>query len=62
MDNLADDCEDGSAISEQTEDRRADCEIHHRDYDLEKDTVGEEQRRVRMGVLSNTPVEWAFGT
>ena len=63
MDNLADDREDVPACSdEQVEDRRADCEIHHRAYDLEQETVDEEQRRVRIAVSSDASVERAFGT
>jgi HK97 family phage major capsid protein/HK97 family phage prohead protease len=63
MDNLADDREDAPACSdEQVEDRRADCEIHHRAYDLERDAVNEDERRVRIAVSSDVPVERAFGT
>ena len=61
MDNLAV-SEDVSACPDEVEDRRADCEIHHRAYDLEQETVDEEQRRVRIAVSSDAPVERAFGT
>ena len=56
MENLADDHEDVPACSdEQVEDHRADCEIYHRAYDLKQETADEEQRRVRIAVLSDAP-------
>ena len=61
MDDLATG-EDVSACPEQAEDRRADCEIHHRAYDLEQETVDEDERRVRVAVSSDAPVERAFGS
>lgn len=61
MDNLAV-SEDVSACPDEAEDRRADCEIHHRAYDLERDAVNEDERRVRIAVSSDVPVERAFGT
>ncbi len=54
--------EDVTACPEQVEDRRADCEIHHRAYELEREAVDEDERRVRIAVSSDAPVERAFGT
>ncbi|HIF33365.1 MAG TPA: phage major capsid protein, partial [Planctomycetaceae bacterium] len=62
MDNLAVSEDVPACSDEQVEDRRADCEIHHRAYDLERDAVNEDERRVRIAVSSDVPVERAFGT
>lgn len=61
MDNLAVG-EDAPVCPDEVEDRRADCQIHHRAYDLERDAVNEDERRVRIAVSSDVPVERAFGT
>ena len=61
MDNLAV-SEDDTACPEKVEDRRADCEVWVRAYDLEKEAVDEDERRVRIAVSSDAPVERAFGT
>ena len=45
--------EGDTACPEKVEDRRADCEIHHRAYDLEQETVDEEQRRARIAGSSD---------
>ena len=56
MENLADLHEDVPVCSdEQVEDRRADCEIHHRAYVLKQETADEVLRRVRIAVSSDAP-------
>ena len=63
MDNLAEDREDAPACSDgQVEDRRADFEVQHRSYDLERDAVDVDNRSVSISLSSDAPVERAFGT
>ena len=63
MDNLAEDREDAPTCSDgQVEDRRADFEVQHRSYDLERDAVDVDNRSVSISLSSDAPVERAFGT
>ncbi len=56
MDNLAEDREDAPACSdEQVEDRRADFEVQHRSYDLERDAVDVDSRSVSISLSSDVP-------
>ena len=55
MDNLAVSEDVPACSDEQVEDRRADCEIHHRAYDLEQETAAKDECRVRIAVSSDAP-------
>ena len=62
MDNLAVSEDVPACSDEQVEDRRADFEVQHRSYDLERDAVDVDARSVSISLSSDAPVERAFGT